>query len=233
MGKKSFPTSPCCTGQQQRKVTTYERWGEGEEMESKSILPKEEEWKVNFYFLSPPLLSLGLFWRRMGKKVFYGSVLVAWRGGSRGFFHKAKSGEQLRICCPPPPPPPSVRPPSEDRQPTLKRRGRRRNRVLLFLLYERALACSLLPLLSTSCFYPAWNKNHPFGKESHLDTVFVPVALQSNIRICSCTQREFPPWDPPHFKSFFQISRRFFFLKMSKRRRKYGLRFCTLFTGPS
>ena len=118
-----------------------------------------------------------------GQKSFYGSVLVAWRRGSRGFFHKAKSGEQLRICCPPPP---SVRPPSEDRQPTLKRRGRRRNRVLLFLLYERALACSLLLLLSTSCFYPAWNENHPFGKESHLDTVFVPVALQLNIRICSC-----------------------------------------------
>ncbi len=37
-------------------------------------------------------------------------------------------------------------------------------------------------------------------------------------------QRELSPLKPPHFESFFQISRSFFPRKLSTRRRKYGLR---------
>ena len=154
-------------------------------MESKSILPKEEEWKVNFYFLSPPSLFPWAILAQNGQKSFYGSVLVAWRGGSTGFFHKAKSGEPAPHMLPSSS---SVSSSSFRRQTTNleEKREEEKPRTLLFLLYEGALACSLLLLLSTSCFHSAWYENHPDGKESHLDTVFVPVALRSIIRICSC-----------------------------------------------
>ncbi len=50
------------------------------------------------------------------------------------------------------------------------------------------------------------------------------------------TQREFPPWKPPHFESIFLISRRFFyFLKCLKCGGKTGvnfLRILNIFTEP-
>ncbi len=73
----------------------------GRKWNRKSILPKEEEWKVNFYFLSPPLFSLGLFWRRMGKKSFF--TAECWLRGVavvEGSFIKPSQEKQLRICCP-------------------------------------------------------------------------------------------------------------------------------------
>ncbi len=153
-------------------------------MESKKYLAKRRRVESEFLLsLSASLFPWAIL-AQNGQKSFYGSVLVAWRGGSTGFFHKAKSGEPAPHMLPSSS---SVSSSSFRRQTTNleEKREEEKPRTLLFLLYEGALACSLL-LLSTSCFHSAWNENHPDGKESHLDTVFVPVALRSIIRICSC-----------------------------------------------